>query len=266
MLDAGARLVGRQGLSLSLEHVSMEELIKDAGVSRTSSYRRWPTKDAFAADLLLHIAEGTRLTTTFAPYADAVRQIDPVLVEGLDSPAGRWDLIVEVFRVLTSADFAASLASETWRSYIVLRAAHGSLPEGELRDRISAALGRTERGFTTYRAGALQAASGLMGYRLRDPEAVDWHTLAEFVSASFTGMAVRAFSDPGSVLAERLCAPFGSGHRAPWNLAMLASANAFFGATEPDPGVAWDAARVAATKEQLADVDGLLGRLWFTEE
>ena len=61
MLDAGARLIAAQGLSLSLEHVSMEELISDAGVSRTSSYRRWPTKDLFAADLLLHLARNTRL-------------------------------------------------------------------------------------------------------------------------------------------------------------------------------------------------------------
>lgn len=262
MLDAGARLIGRLGLSLSLEHVSMEDLIKDAGVSRTSSYRRWPTKDAFAADLLLHIAENTRLTTDFAPYASAVRLIDPELVAHLDDPQARWNLIVEAFRTLTAADFAATMASETWRSYLVLRTAQGSLPDGALRERIRAALATTERSFTDYRARALQAASGLMGFRLRYPDALGWHPLAELLSASFTGMALRGYSGDDDVITERLCSPFGSTHAAPWTLATLASGNNFFGATELDPNISWDAERLAQTRALLADADAILGRLW----
>lgn len=262
MLEAGARFASQQGLSLSFEHLSMEELIADAGVSRTSSYRRWPTKDAFAADLLLHIAENTRLTADFAPYSAAISAVVAPLIEGLDSEQGRRDLLVEIFRAITDADFAASLGSESWRNYLVLRAAQGGLPEGELRSRVSAALRQTERGFNAYRAGALAAASGLMGFRLGDPASIDWATLAEFLSAAFTGLMVRAFADPESVLTERLCAPFGSSRQAPWTLATLTSGQLFFAATEPDPGVVWDAERVALVRAQLADLDGTLGVLW----
>lgn len=262
MLDAGARLVGVQGLSLSLEHVRMEDLIADAGVSRTSSYRRWPTKDAFAADLLLHIAENTRLTTDSTPYADALGAVPAALLDGLETPQGRRDLVVEAFRLLTTADFTAALESPAWRSFVMLRAAHPSLPAGELRDRVTAALAHTERGFAAYRAQALAGAAALIGYRLTAPDAVDWPTLAELSGASFTGMLVRAFSDPDSVLADRACAPFGSSAPAAWNLATLAAGGVFFGATEPDPTTPWDAERIAATRALLADTPAVLATLW----
>ena len=262
MLDAGRRSIGRYGLSLSLEHLNMEELIADSGVSRTSSYRRWPTKDAFAADLLLHSAENTRMTADFAPYADAVRSLDPSLWAHLDTEQGRRDAIVEVFRVLLDADLRASLGSPSWRSYVVLRAAHAGLPDGELRDRIAAALRETERGFVGYRARVMEAASQLMGYRLKDPASLDWHSFAEVLSATFTGLGVRAFSDPDAVTATAVRAPFGSSRTAAWSTAALAGALVYFGAAEPDPDVVWDAPRVAAATRALTDIDRTLAALW----
>ncbi|WOQ17266.1 hypothetical protein [Raineyella sp. W15-4] len=262
MLEAGRAVVAQEGLSLSLEHVSMEDLIQTAGVSRTSSYRRWPTKDAFAADLLLYIAEHTELSSDFAPYAEAVRTIPAGVLTSLDTEQGRRDAIVEVFRVLTDADYAAALGSQTWRSYQVLRAAHGALPDGELRRRIASALRGTERRFVHYRAAMFAAAAELMGYRLRNPEAFDWRTLAEITSATFTGMAVRGYSDPEAVRTPRSCAPFGSSRTAPWTLPALAAAEVFFAATEPDPEAVWDAARVARAAAQLGDIDATLADLW----
>lgn len=168
MLDAGTRLVGEQGLSLSLEHISMEELIADAGVSRTSSYRRWPTKDAFAADLLLHIAGQTQLSTDRAPYLDAIRNLPPELTEHLDTAQGRRDVAVEVMRTLAIADFSGSLASPSWRSFVVLRAAHGTLPAGELWDRLTEAL-------TTSSVGSPTSAPTPCA-RPPQPWAIDWLT------------------------------------------------------------------------------------------
>lgn len=262
MLDAGTRLVGEQGLSLSLEHISMEELIADAGVSRTSSYRRWPTKDAFAADLLLHIAGQTQLSTDRAPYLDAIRNLPPELTEHLDTAQGRRDVAVEVMRTLAIADFSGSLASPSWRSFVVLRAAHGTLPAGELWDRLTEALTTSERRLSDFRADTLRTAAAAMGYRLVDPDAVDWTTTAELSSASFTGMLIRAFSDPDSVLAQRPLAPFGSSRQASWNLAALATASVFFAAAEPDPAVIWDADRVATMQAILASPDALLAIIW----
>ena len=262
MLDAGARLIAAQGLSLSLEHVSMEELISDAGVSRTSSYRRWPTKDLFAADLLLHLARNTRLLDDLTPYVEAAGALPRELLDGVAREQGRRDLIVELMRRVTAADFAAALESATWRSFVMLRAAHGGLPDGELRARVAEALGNTERTFQTQRAASLRAAANLMGYRLRDPESLGWPDLALLTSASFTGLLIQAYSDPEAVLAATPRAPFGSSRPAAWNAATLAPATLFFGATEPDPAVAWDAARVTATKAALNDMAGTLGQVW----
>lgn len=262
MLEAGRRFVAEEGLSLSLEHLSMEELIADAGVSRTSSYRRWPTKDAFAADLLLHIARETRLTSDFAGYADAVLAIRREAFADFATEQGRRDAFVAAFRALAAADIEASLGSGTWRSYLMLRAAAGGLPSGELRTQVTAALRESERGFTEYRAAAFEAAAAVMGYRLRDPDAIGWSRLAELLSATFAGLTIQAIADPEPMLATRECAPFGSSQSAPWSLATLASANVFFGATEPDPSVTWDDARIAEIVAGLGDLDAMLASFW----
>lgn len=240
----------------------MEDLIRDAGVSRTSSYRRWPTKDRFAADLLLAIAERTQLTDDLSGYVAAARTLPVDLFSGLDTEQGRRDLVVELMRVVTVADFTMALASAPWRSYLVLRAAHGGLPDGELRTRIADALRATERGFQARRADVLRHGAGLMGYRLRDPGTIDWATLAVLTSASFTGLLVQALSDPDAVLAEQPRAAFGSSRTAPWSAATLASTNLFFGATEPDPDVSWDAPRIAATIAALQHIDETLADVW----
>src|SRR6266508_3005306 len=45
MLDAALEMIATRGMSVSLEHLSLEEVIGAAGVSRSSAYRRWPYKD-----------------------------------------------------------------------------------------------------------------------------------------------------------------------------------------------------------------------------
>ena len=56
MLAAAVALIGERGMSVSLEHLSLEEIIQAAGVARSSVYRRWPYKDLFFSDLLVELA------------------------------------------------------------------------------------------------------------------------------------------------------------------------------------------------------------------
>src|ERR1039458_3125257 len=56
MLDAAVAMVNRTGLTVSLDHISFEEVIRDAGVSRSAVYRRWPHKDLFFGDLVKELA------------------------------------------------------------------------------------------------------------------------------------------------------------------------------------------------------------------
>ena len=261
MLTAGVEFVRQHGLSLSLEHLSMEDLIKEAGVSRTSSYRRWPTKDQFAADLLLRLARAP-ITSDLGYLVSAIEEIPDEAFAHLDTEQGRLDALVEVERATMVADFAATVGSPRWQAYIVLRAAHIGLPEGEVRTQIAAALRDTERTFTQRRARVFATVAALLGRRLRDPDAVGWDALADAVSATVTGMVVRAWSDPDAATATRPLAPFGTSRVAEWNTAGLAAASLFLDATEPDPAVTWDDARVARLRAALADVAGTLDALW----
>ena len=56
MLRAALAMVNRNGLTVSLEHISFEDVIREADVSRSSAYRRWPRKDLFFGNLVLELA------------------------------------------------------------------------------------------------------------------------------------------------------------------------------------------------------------------
>lgn len=245
MLEAGVRYVTRQGLSLSLEHLSMEDLIKEAGVSRTSSYRRWPTKDHFAADLLLRLATAAEMGEDLSPLAGALRSLSADLFDDLASEQRRRDLVVEVLRVVMTADFHAMLDSPQSRTFIVLRAAHIGLPDGDVRSRVAEIIRRTEQDFARTRALAFELLSRFIGYRLRQPDAIDWHQVSVAIGSQATGMLIRAYADRDGVVGTRVLSPFGSTRDADWSSATLASVGMFLDATEPDPEVAWGPERIA---------------------
>jgi AcrR family transcriptional regulator len=56
MLRAAMAMVNRTGLTVSLDHISFEDVIRDADVSRSAVYRRWPFKDLFFSDLVKELA------------------------------------------------------------------------------------------------------------------------------------------------------------------------------------------------------------------
>lgn len=261
MLDAGVRLVAEQGLSLSLEHLSMEELIQTAGVSRASSYRRWPSKDLFTADLLLTLAGATELSGDIPGLPEALAAIPEEVFAHLDTEQGRRDAVVEVLRVVTDIDFLTMLHSADWRSYIALRAAHIGLPDGELRTRVAEALSETERRFTGTRAAAFEVLAELVGYRLRRPDPQAWQRLSLTVGAVATGMLVRGYSDPDAVLGTSELAAFDSTRPAPWSVATLAAVGVLLDAVEPDPAVVWDAERVAALRARVGDAAGTIQKV-----
>ena len=75
MLRAAAAMVHRAGLTVSLDHISFEDVIRDADVSRSAAYRRWPYKDLFYGDLIEELAkEGAPPGIVQAEYA-LIRQV-----------------------------------------------------------------------------------------------------------------------------------------------------------------------------------------------
>ncbi|MDN6024977.1 hypothetical protein [Bifidobacterium mongoliense] len=266
MLNAGLSFVAEQGLSLSLEHVQMEELIQAAGVSRTSSYRRWPTKSLFAADLLIRIAQATDLSGDVPGLPEALESIPSTLLARLGTPQGRRDATVEVLRIVMGTDFTAMLASTEWRAYIALRAAYIGVLDGELRTRVARALSETERRFTKRRSQTFHALAKLLGYRLRDPATTTWEQISLTLNAVATGMLIHAYSDPAAVTDTTERTAFGSTYPAKWSPATHAEAGVILSEWEPDPDIEWSPERITTLRARLTDATSTLNSILATRD
>jgi AcrR family transcriptional regulator len=252
MLDTAVAMAAASGLTVSLEHISLEEVIKEAGVARSAVYRRWPYKDLFFGDLLRELARGV------APASIGARETTDALLAGiaadrldlLDTPRGRRTILLELFR--GEQDFATVHRSAEWRTYLAVHATFLGLPDGELRDEVRAALTEAERGFTTRIAAGWQDWAALFGYRLRPALGTGFDTLAGVVSAHFRGMVLMSPTNPDIAEAHVDADPFGTGETARWPVRAVALAGIALTFLEPDPGVVWDEARFADVRRRLS--------------
>lgn len=250
MLATAAGLISEGGLTVSLEHISFEQIIRAAGVSRSAAYRRWPHKDLFFSDLIIRLARDA----TPSLIADELALIRRLLIEHesrLHAPESRRRLVEEIIRRSTVLDVETLLASPAWRTYIALHATCASIADPALRERVRAALADSEHAHTAKVAGAWQQLAALLGYRLR-PGLGDagFQTLAMLLSASLRGILVTASCGPE--LAQPLtAAPFSAGEAAQWTPAAVAVAAIATVFLEPDPAVTWDEQRTTAIHDAL---------------
>lgn len=254
MLQAALAVVHKAGLTVSLEHISFEDVIREAGVSRTSAYRRWPHKDLFFSDLVLALARDPA-PGIFADELDLVRRIAAERLDGLADPQARRSLLTELFRQLAVLDFETLYASPGWRTYLALHATLLSLADSGLRGQVEAALAQAEQDHLARVARAWQLMTGLLGFRLRPQAGVTFETLATLVDAAMRGLVMTALTVPGIAAHRTTAQPFDAPEVGDWSLPALglgAIATAFL---EPDPDFTWDAARAAAIRDALTAPD-----------
>jgi AcrR family transcriptional regulator len=253
MLRAAVAMVSRAGLTVSLDHISLEEIIRDADVSRSAVYRRWPYKDLFFSDLVTELAKNA----TPAIVEDELDLIGRVVAERrdwLETPELRHGLIVELIRQLALFDFETLCGSEQWRTYLALQAMFLSLTDGQLRDQVQAALAQSERDHLTRVASAWERVAGLFGYRLRPESGVTFHTLATLLDATMRGLVIMAFSVPDLAEDRLRATPFGAAADGEWSLPALGLGSTAAAFLEPDPAIKWDEARLADVRRALADL------------
>ena len=254
MLQAALATVNRAGLTVSLEHISFEDVIREADVSRSSAYRRWPHKDLFFSDVVLELARDPA-PGIFADEVGLIRRIVAGRLEELAAPQARRALVIELFRQLPVLDFEALYASPGWRTYLALHATLLSLADGGLRRQVQAALARAEQDHLARVARAWKLMAGMLGFRPRAEAGVTFETLAVLVNATMRGLVMTALTVPDVAVHRTAAQPFGAPEAGEWSLPALGLAAIATAFLEPDPEFTWDAARAAAIREALTSPD-----------
>jgi AcrR family transcriptional regulator len=254
MLDAAVRMVHGTGLTVSLDHISFEDVIRDADVARSSAYRRWPHKDLFFSDLVKELAKDAAPPTIIADEVALIGRIVAGHQDWLETPELRHGLLVELFRQLALLDFQALRGSARWRTYVALHATFLSLTDGELREQVQATLARSEQGHLTRVAQAWEYAAALFGYRLRPELRASFETLATLLDATMRGLIITAMSMPDLATYRAQARPSGAAGEEEWSLPALGLAGIASAFLEPDPGVEWDAGRIASLRRTLGSL------------
>lgn len=235
MLAAGLSVLTERGLSISLDHVVMEDIIREAGVSRTSVYRRWPYRELFHTDLLAALAEHIWLAGGSQETADELHTMLTTRAGELRTDGGRRRLLVDGLRVSLQGNVDDLAASPQWQSYLALEASLPSLPEVE-RERIGATLAAQDERFVKQRADVYRELLGVIGYRLSPPLDGDegLRVLSSATGAMMIGFLLKGAASPDSLRPSVRIAALG-GSEADWSVPVLAIATTFLAMVEPDP-------------------------------
>lgn len=256
LVATAVALLEENGLTVGLDHLSLERVIARSGVSRASAYRHWSSKQDFLRDVLVTVVRSTRLDgESPAEVADLLALLDERSGD-LTSEQGRRNLVVEALRRSTHADMARLVASPRWRTYLALHATCQSLPEGDLRDDVRASLAAAEARFTGQRAGVYSRLPALIGYRLAPPLTAPegFDVMADAAGALMTGLVVRSFTHPGWQDHAMRLEAFGSTWERPWSRPAYQLTALLLGHLVPDPEVVWDAAQVARSRATLEEI------------
>lgn len=253
MLDAGLAMLQRTGLTVSLEHLRFEDVIREAGVARSAVYRRWPYKDLFFSDLLRELATSAPAVLDAAgePGEDAVRRYVLDHADRLATAEGRHELFVEALRLGAQRDFQIMCSSAQWRTYMALHATFLSLEDSELRAEIGTALGRAEADLARRIAASYKRLAAIFGLRPRADSCADFAELALRVSASMRGFVISALSLPELAEPVDQEGAFGTKGPAPWSAPARAITATVLASLEPDPDVAWNEKRLEQARNEL---------------
>jgi AcrR family transcriptional regulator len=252
MLDAAVAEVNRDGLTVSLDHISFEDIIRNADVSRSSAYRRWPYKDLFLSDLIRELARKAAPPLAADELA-LIRQIVAEHVAGLEEPELRHRLMMDLIRQLALLDFQTVYASPGWRTYLALHATFLSLADGRLRDEIQHILATSERDRMSRVAQAWQRLAALFGYQLR-PGADSFASLVTLLSATMRGLVIMALSMPEIAEQRTDMNSFGADRVGEWSLAAIGFASLASAFLEPDPAIEWNDERLAVVRAGLRGI------------
>lgn len=261
MFDAARELVRLRGVTVSLEELSMDEVVASAGVPRSSAYRIWPYKNDFVNDLLLHFAGPRPDWMAFSAFdEETLIQAAQVFASRwgeLSTAEGRAAVVDEAIRVAVEQNFLAIADSPDWQVYAALSATARGNSNDESRTELVRALEEADVIFVTQMAAFYELVGLAAG--LRPVEGMTYEQLALAGAAVVEGLAIRKVlvdargggdGPMARFLTGELPAPRG-GAEARWSLVARAFRGVFLELLEPVPNWVADD-EVKAAVERLA--------------
>lgn len=251
MLSTAAEALSREGLTVSLDHIRLEDVIREAGVSRSTAYRRWPSKEQFLGDLLLELARASEpmAATGSAEASDGIRAVVLEHLGLLKTESGRIQLAATVLRDVAAQDFHRILASPQWRTYLALTVSAVGMPEGPLRTQVQETLAASEQAFIEGIAQSHRMVTTLLGLRIRPETGLTFERLAHLGNAVMRGLITQAMVTP-SLSEDRVDGEVFGAHGS-WSLPALGAVAVTVGYLEPDPDVAWTRAMTTRLRRRL---------------
>ena len=196
MLDTAKSMIADAGgLTVSLAHLSMEEIIRAAGVPRSSVYREWAAREDFYVDLMVELSvdDGPADKVFDQATLDTAFAVLDSLSERLRDPQARWPVAREMIRRAVARNVEAVTVSPAWRTVASMTAMMTSLDEtGQrvVRDAISRVEGQQLTAIVAFLAGVIPR----LGMRMKRGFTVE--QLAVCASSVVSGMVRRSLSSP----------------------------------------------------------------------
>jgi AcrR family transcriptional regulator len=256
MMKAGLAAAIQAGVGVSLENVSMEDVIQRARVPRSSVYRLWPYKSDFIAELMVYLAGpggymSGRQVFNPATY-DVAHKVMADNRDLLGTPAGRRRVLCEVVRQAVTTNFQAMLDDQVWRVHDVLLATLNTIKDDSARTAVAGALEQGESQARQHMVGLIKEIMDTVGIRIRVPGMRIEHLVVAGVSllqslaerhvltTDALGPDWRERTDgpgpSGSLIAEPLSGPPGiGGEPSRWTLPALSYLALVDSFSEPDP-------------------------------
>ena len=247
MLDCALAQIHERGLAVTIDRISFEDIIKEAGVSRATAYRKWPSRQAFLADVVSAAVQRVEFTTD---GLEDIRLLRPLLDSGIETwedPQQRRNATVTGLRMVTQADFERILASPGTDLYYGLTATCRGLRDDAVRENAQNALRSAAVALVSRRANVFRGLPSMLGYRLIpgiDPDG-GFELLAEASGAMGYGLAIAAFNDPDFATRTFRVAAWGSTAVEEWTHPAYHLVGLIFSYFEPDPDVVWNSERIA---------------------
>lgn len=231
MISVAVNELQKTGLTVSLEHLEMEELIRLAEVPRSSFYKAWKTKERFFVDLMVALVEPTEMQgAAFDPETVKMsRSVVSKNAHRLTTAEGQHAVLREAIRLAAKRNFDALVSSPSWHTYTALTVALPSLLE-EDRTRIQNALTEAEKHFIHRMARLYDELLPVVG---RKPSG-DFTTkqIAAAGAAVVEGLARRILVNP-EVINAPIRLPGLDGDLVEWHLAAVGFLGIVEAMTEP---------------------------------